>query len=131
MFQALVKVVERWNKVREAARKAEINALFKTAFAISNDAKSSIENAPEASAPGEPPHSRRGQLRFAIRYAVDKTVPMAVIGPIASKVGQSASAHEFGGTFKDHNYPARPFMGPSLGRNLNTFGGQFAGSIGE
>lgn len=130
MFEAIVKVVEQWKKVTEATRKTTVNALFKTSFAISKDAKASIENAPGASQPGTPPHSRRGLLRNAIRYDVDKQNLTAVIGPVASKVGQAGSAMEHGGPYKGQEYPARPFMEPAIERNIATFAGSFTGGIG-
>jgi len=40
---------------------------------------------------------------------------MAVlVGPAHSLIGASGSAHEFGGRYKDENYPERPFMFPAL-----------------
>jgi hypothetical protein len=63
-----------------------------------------------------PPHSRRGQLRRAIAYSVDKQRQVVVIGPERDAVGTSGSAHEFGGRYRRERYPKRPYMGPALER---------------
>ena len=70
-------------------------------------------------------------LARAIRYRVDYTVPDAVIGPVGSVIAGIGELHEFGGEYKNHPYPPRPFMGPALERELDNFAGEFAGSIGE
>lgn len=100
------------------------------AASISKDAKASIRNRATASAPGTPPSSRRGLFRRAIRYEVNRHTQSAVIGFIASQVGESARAHEFGGRYKGQDYPQRATMGPALERNLHRLPQQFAGRIG-
>jgi len=55
------------------------------------------------SKPGTPPHSRRGQLKRAIKFGVLKSRPLADIGPTFSGIGRIGQTHEFGGT-----EPARP-----------------------
>ena len=130
MFGAAVtKFVDHTRRVREAAEKAARRAFAKAAYRIFRDAQASIQRSTEPSAPGQPPHTRRGQLRRAIRY--DATKDGAVIGPLASMVGDAGAAHEFGGAFRREQFPARPFMGPALERELDNFVGEFAGSIGE
>ncbi len=133
MFQAIVKVFERFKQVAEKAHKAALNNLRHAAAGIRKDARAEIERSPDASQPGQPPHTRHGLLKAAstILYAVDPNAMSAVIGPVASKVGQSASAHEFGGNFKGEEYPARPFMRPAMDGRLEDFAGSFTGSIGE
>lgn len=81
------------------------------------------------SKPGQPPHTRRGQLKRAIKYHATKD--SAVIGPEGSKVGTSSEAHEFGKRYKGTKYPARPFMGPARDANSSRFASAFAGSIGS
>ena len=103
--------------VLAAEAKADNRALSKAAFAIYKDAKESIARSKEASDPGQPPHSRRGQIKRAIVYSVEKDVGIAVIGPRESIVGESGEAHEFGGEYKGGDYPERPFMGPALEKN--------------
>lgn len=130
MFGATVaKFVDHTKRVREAAEKAARRAFAKAAFRIFRDAQSSIERSATASAPGTPPHTRRGQLKRAIRY--NATKDGAVIGPLASMVGEAGAAHEFGGGYRGQDYPERPFMGPALDRELDNFAGEFAGSIGQ
>lgn len=130
MFSAAVtKIVNNSRRVREAADRAARRAFAKAAFRIMRDAQASVERSATPSSPGEPPHTRRGQLKRAIRYAATKDG--AVIGPLASMVGVSAEAHEFGGQLKGQSYPERPFMGPALERDLDNFAGDFAGSIGQ
>ena len=129
MFGVVTKIVNHMHKVREAAEKAARRAFAKSAYRIMQDAKASVERSATASAPGEPPHTRRGQLKRAIRY--DATKDGAVIGPLASMVGVSAEAHEFGGSFRGSTFPERPFMGPALERDLDKFAGDFTGSISQ
>lgn len=129
MFTAVTKIIDHTRRVREAADRAARRAFAKAAFRIFRDAQASVERSAEPSAPGEPPHTRRGQLKRAIRY--DATKDGAVIGPRKSMVGISATAHEFGGSYERERFPARPFMGPALERDLDNFSGDFAGSIGE
>lgn len=129
MFGAVAKIVNHMHKVREAAEKAARRAFAKAAYRIMQDAKASVERSAEPSAPGEPPHTRRGQLKRAIRY--DATKDGAVIGPLASMVGTSGEAHEFGGSYKGSTFPERPYMNPALLRELDHFAGEFSGSIDE
>jgi phage gpG-like protein len=128
MFGAAVtKFLDHTKRVRDAADKAARRAFAKAAFRIFRDAQASIERSATPSAPGQPPHTRRGQLKRAIRYAADKDG--AVIGPLASMVGEAGAAHEFGGGFRGQDYPSRPFMAPALDRELDAFAGEFTGQI--
>lgn len=130
MFGATFKLIDTSKRVTAAADKAAFKNFAHAAARISKDAKASIENAPGPSSPGSPPHTHRGSfLRRGIRFAADKQG--AVIGPMASVVGEAGSAHEFGGEFKGNDFPERPFMGPALDQNLDRFAGEWAGSIGE
>jgi phage gpG-like protein len=128
MFSAAItKIVDHSRRVREAADRAARRVFAKAAFRIMRDAQSSVVRSAKPSSPGDPPHTKRGQLRRAIRYSATKDG--AVIGPLASMVGVSAEAHEFGGAYKGQSFPERPFMGPALERDLDNFAGDFAGSI--
>lgn len=130
MIDVRVKVIDETKRVETAAEKAAFRNFNHAAASLSKDAKASIESSPEPSAPGQPPHTRRGNpLRRAVRYAADKEG--AVIGPLASMVGDAGEAHEFGGSFRGQTFPARPFMGPALDRAIPRFAGDWAGSIGE
>jgi phage gpG-like protein len=146
------------SKVAAQARRASYELVEKAAFRIYKSSKDSIQKAPLVSgvtakkkrdssgrflkgsgkkgrkrtvpsAPGSPPHTRRNQLKNAIVYYAKRGE--ATIGPRASRVGTSATAHEFGGQYKDESFPARPFMGPALDRDVPLFGNSFAGSIGS
>lgn len=130
MFSAAVtKIIDNTRRVREAAERAARRIFAKAAFRIMRDAQESVQRSAEPSAPGEPPHTRRGQLKRAIRY--DATKDGAVIGPLESMVGTAGVAHEFGGQYKGQSFPERAFMGPALERDLDKFAGDFAGSLGE
>lgn len=104
--------------------------IIHAAASISKDAKRSIKRSATPGRPGSPPTTRRGLLRRAIRFSANRQKQTAVIGPQASQVDQAATAHEFGGSYKGQDFPARPFMRPALERNLHRLGGQFTGSIG-
>ena len=100
--------------VQRRTQGGSIRVLGHAAGAIRLTARRSIRRSPTASAPGTPPHTRRGLLREGILYAVEKDAACAVIGPTYEMVGTSGSAHEFGGKYRKEDYPARPFMGPAL-----------------
>lgn len=100
------------------------------AASLMKDARRSIKNSKTKSRAGRPPHTRRGLFRRGIRFETDQSKKSAVVGFVASIVGQSAKAQEFGGRYKDQNYPERPTMGPTLERNKHRFAGQMAGRIG-
>jgi hypothetical protein len=104
-----------------AAKKATARALKIAGFEIRKSAIESIESVPTRlpSFAGQPPHTHKGNyLKRAILYSVDEAEETAVIGPSIDKVGTSGKAHEFGGDYKGTEYPARPFMGPALKKNL-------------
>lgn len=104
--------------------------IFHAAATIAKDAKRSIRPSQSPSRPGRPPHTRRRLLNRAIRFQTAPDKKSIVIGPRASVVGGVAAAHEFGGSYKGDQFPARPFMRPALERNLHRLGGTFTGSIG-
>lgn len=148
MFGAVVQVVDRLKAVRAAAEKASVNNLNHAAASLRKAAQASIQKAPPAtrvsrkkgvrrarhaaSAPGSPPYTGRGALKNAIVF--DQARPgnlRAIVGPRGSRVGTSASAHEFGGEYKGGHYPQRPFMRPALEQTIDKFAGSFQASIGE
>ena len=140
MIEAKGKVEFDANAVMKPAERAAFTNLSKAAFEIRKTAQASIVRGKLPSQPGSPPTSRRGNLQRAILYNVEKAPSIwtgnmvdvtAVIGPRGSVVGESASAHEFGGLYKDQEYPARPFMAPSMLTNLDRFAGFFRDSIGS
>lgn len=132
MIGLKVKTENTMQRVRDAANKAAFKNFRHAAASISKDMKASIEKAPqgEASEAGEPPHTHRGQfLKRAVRWDADDKG--AVIGPIASIVGEAGAVHEFGEVYHGVDYPERPFAGPTLERAIPRIAGEWAGSIGE
>ncbi len=125
-----VKITMTTQRVEQATERAAFRNFGHAAARISKDAKASIETSDQPSEPGQPPHTRAAKghnLRGAIRYVASKQD--AVIGPIASWVGESGEAHEFGVAFRGNTFEERPFMQPALQRNLDRFAADWAGSI--
>ena len=116
--------------LQQEADKGAFLGLTHAAASLRKRAASVIEKSPEASPAGFPPHTRRGLLARAIRFAVSADNTSAVIGPRASIVGTSGAAHEVGGIYKGTKFEKRPFMGPSLAEAVPRFAGSFRGSIG-
>ena len=77
-------------------------------------AQRKVVMSPKPSAPGQPPHSRRGLLKRAILFGLGNGDKSVLVGPGFNFVGESASAHEFGGKYRKERYPKRPLMGPAL-----------------
>lgn len=123
-------LVKRDERIRNANVRAELRAgqvadkmLRGTALGIRlaaayirKAAMLSIKVDPKPAPVGHPVHSRRGQARRAIRYAVEARDLAAVVGPIASEVGFAMNAHEFGGEYYGRRYVRRSVMGPALER---------------
>jgi hypothetical protein len=129
MVGSRVKTKDDFAKVVKAARKANIETLGHAGGYIRKVARHSIKQSPKPSAPGTPPHTRRGQIKRAILYAVEKDRQSVVIGPSAEIVGESASAHEFGGRYKRERFPKRPFMGPALKETQPQLPSMWSGSV--
>jgi hypothetical protein len=129
MVRAKVKTRFDGRKVSSAARKGSITSLGHAGAAIRLQARHSIRKSPKPSAPGTPPHTRRGRIRNAIKYAVINAVPSVLIGPDVQVAGTSGSAHEFGGRYRDENYDRRPFMGPALEKTKDRLPPMWAGSV--
>ena len=100
-------------KIRKAAEQANFTSLSHAAASLRLVARRSIKKSPKASAPGLPPHTRRGRLRNAIKYALDGKSGV-LIGPDYGVAADSGVAHEFGGRFRGERYRIRGFMGPAL-----------------
>lgn len=101
-------------KVMAAAKKASITSLGHAGAAIRLAARRSIKKSVKPSVVGSAPHTRKGKLKNAIKYAVEKTLQSVVIGPDSAVAADSGRAHEFGGHYRNEQYPRRPFMGPAL-----------------
>lgn len=128
-FQTEARIQLRFERILKAVEKARAGNLFSVGYLVANIAKNKIKRSKYASEAGQPPATRRGLLRKAIRYAVAQNKESVVIGPVASLVGQAGMAHEFGGKYKGERFPARPFMGPSLDEALPQIGPKFRGSV--
>jgi hypothetical protein len=116
-------------RVKRAASKGVFKSLGHAAATIRRSALGFISKSKDASRPGQPPHSRRGALKRAVLFKVDKQRETAVIGPRASIVGLSMTAHEYGGQYRGQTYPRRPLMGPALEKNAKRLPRSFRGSI--
>lgn len=84
-------------KLRKKMRAANITSLGEAGSYIRGIARRSIKISPKPSMPGHQPHSRKGALKKAILYGVDKRAFEAVIGPTRHAVGFIGRTHEFGG----------------------------------
>ena len=122
-------VQQRWDRILADARFASIRSLADAGAFVMRLARATIIKSKKASPPGQPPRTRRGAMRRAIRYEVENSRQVAVIGPSAEVVGISGIAHEFGGSFRGDMYPDRPFMGPALERGQDKLADFWASSI--
>ncbi len=104
-------------KVRRKADKGAFKSLNHAAAAIRLTARRSIRRSPKKSSAGVPPHTRRGLLKRALLYKVEKQKLSAVIGPAYTIAGKSGQAHEFGIKYYGRKYPKRSYMGPALRAN--------------
>ena len=129
MIRMTAKVRFDAGKVLAKAKNAAVKSLAHAAAGIRLIARRSIRRSPNPSAPGTPPHTRKGRLKGAILYSVDQASESAVIGPSHQGVGTSGSAHEFGGMYKGERYDKRPFMGPALQKELPKLPKHWAHSI--
>ena len=114
MVGVRVKTKDETAKVRRKARDGSIRSLGHAAGAVRLTARRSIKRSKNAATPGQPPHTRRGQLKNAIAYVVEEQEQRAVVGSEFPGVGPSGMAHEHGGLFRGGRYPKRAFMGPAL-----------------
>jgi hypothetical protein len=116
-------------RVKNTAKKATFRNLGHAGAAIRLTARRSIKKGKRSSRAGQPPHTRKGQLKRSLRYAVDKDKGSVIIGPTYTMVGRSGMAHEFGGKFRGQRYPKRRFMGPALEKNTHKLSRLWADSI--
>jgi phage gpG-like protein len=126
-----VKVTTRksFDKVKAKAQQGNFKSLGHAAASIRLIARRSIKRRKSAAMPGNPPNTRRGQLKRSIMYSLDKKRGVALIGPDFDVVETAGKAHEFGGNFRRERYPKRPFMGPALEKVKDRIPSMWAGSI--
>ena len=127
---AKVTVRDETKRVRKKAQQGNFNSLGHAGAALRLTARRSIRRRKKASEEGTPPSTRRGQLKGALQYAVEKEEQTVVIGPSAEEVGTSGAAHEHGGRYKGQRYPKRPFMGPALENIRDRLPELWANSVG-
>jgi hypothetical protein len=114
MIAVNVTVKKSFDQVKRKAQQGNFESLDHAAASIRLIARRSIRKRQTAAMPGNPPHTRQGQLKRSIMYAIDKQRGVALIGPSFDLVGTAGKAHEQGGKFRKERYPKRPFMGPAL-----------------
>jgi len=124
-----VKIVSDFDAVLKRARESTFKNLGYIGGVTRKIAQNSIKIDPKPSAPGTPPHSRKGLLKKAILYVVDKDKQSVIIGPTANVVGPAAEPHEHGGEFRGQVYAPRPFMGPALTKTLTKIDSMWKNSI--
>lgn len=103
-MSATFSVQKDFNKVLRAAERANDWALRRAGAYVRGVAQHSIGRSKQSSAPGKPPKTRKGLLKRAIIFAVDKKGVNVIIGPSASWIGKIGSTHEFGGTEPPKQY---------------------------
>jgi phage gpG-like protein len=116
-------------RVTNAAKKGNFNSLGHAAASIRRAAMSLIRRSKRPARKGDPPKTRRGKLKRAIFFDIDRNKETAVIGPSAAKVGKVGGAHEHGGIYKGADFPRRPFMGPALETSAPRLPRHWRGSI--
>jgi hypothetical protein len=126
-----IKIEDTTKNVAKAVDRASFRNVGHAAASVRKTAAASIEKSAGPSQPGRPPHTKKGRLKRAIRFHVDKQKQEAIVGPQASMVGEVGEALEFGKEFRGDQYEERPFMGPARDANTDRFGNSFKGSIGE
>jgi hypothetical protein len=122
-----------YKRVAAAMKRAEIRSLSHAAAALRLHAAQSIRSGARPSAPGSPPHTRKGLLRKSILHALveENGTPVALVGPSFNLVGLSGKAHELGGAYRGQDYPARPYMKPALSVIANRLPSFFSDSVKE
>lgn len=83
--------------VKQRTDSAGVDALYRAGAYLRTTARRKIKKSNKASRPGRPPHTREGQLRNAILFAVDEGKKIAWVGPSARLISDIAKYHEFGG----------------------------------
>ncbi len=116
-------------RVLKRARESSFKSLGHAGAAIRMTARRSIKRGGGKSQEGTPPHTRKGRLKNAIMYAVERERQTVVVGPDVGMAGTAGKAHEFGGRYRKENYPKRPFMGPALEKLKNRLPKEWANSV--
>jgi len=116
-------------RIQKALERIRDKGLRSAGFLVSSIMKRRIKRSRKPSKPGQTPHTKRGQLRRAIRYGMAYDKMSVVIGPKYSMFGPAGGAHEYGGRYKGQIFPRRPFAGPALDLAMPFIGPQFKGTV--
>ena len=109
--------------------KASRNFLRRAGAYVRRVAQRKVVTSPKPSLPGQPPHSRRGLLKRGLLFGVEQGGKSVLVGPGFRFVGESMSAHEFGGKYRKEHYPKRPLMGPSLKESIPHLAKMWDGAV--
>ena len=115
--------------VRNAVRRGAVRSLRQAGAYVRKAARHAVRKSDSASAPGTPPHTRRGLLKNSLLFGVEKSRMAVVIGPAHSFIGIAMTAHEFGGKFRRRKYPKRALMGPTLQKTAPQISKMWAESV--
>lgn len=91
-----VRVENDFDNVLRAAERANDWSLRRAGAYLRGVAAKGIRMSKSASAPGRYPHTRKGRLKKAIVFAVDRKGVNVLIGPSRSWIGKIGATHEFG-----------------------------------
>ena len=104
MVQMRAKSTFNRRKIEKYVRDKSIRSLGHAGGAIRLTARRSIRRTKEKpSRPGTPPHTRRGKIKKALRYNVERQNEKVVIGPTLSGISTIGSTHEHGKSRKIPN----------------------------
>ena len=92
-------------------------------------AQRKVVTSPKPSQPGQPPHSRHGLLKRGLLFGLERDGKSVLVGPGFRFVGESMSAHEFGGKYRRERYPKRPLMGPALKESVPHLARMWDGAV--
>lgn len=116
-------------KLKSATQRGNFKSLGHAGAAIRLAARRSIKKSDDPAPAGKPPHTRKGRIKNAIKYAVVAAAQSVVIGPDHAVAADSGAAHEHGGRFRNEMYDRRPFMGPALEKVQDRLPRMWAASV--
>lgn len=90
-----------WDRIRRERYHGSIRSLGHAGQEVRRLSRKKIKTSKKKHAPkGQPPRTRRGQLKKAILYDVDKSSESVIIGPSTHLISKIGAAHEHGLTEK-------------------------------
>ena len=81
------------HELKRTIQKSGTKPLTRAGAYIRKSARNAVSRSKHSSAPGKPPHTRRGLLKRSILFGVEKERMTVVIGPAESFIGISMTAH--------------------------------------